>query len=168
MILLVRILSKRIAVPIDALGQIWGAGTPAAYQELLALIIDHPLKPDDVIASLSKFDAVFQKNKLPVPLSTANKEAKKEPVAALQRYLYEILRGDKNVHAVLSSLKEKNARQLDDLAKDVFPDAADSSEVVDQPRGFICFCSCRLKKACLCFLLAIMFLHVHWKAPLSV
>jgi len=117
-------------VPIDALGPIWGAGTPAAYHELLTLVNDRPLKQDDILALLSKFDAVFQENKLPVPLSSANKEAKKEPVAALQRYLYEIFRGDKNVHKVLNSLKEKSALQLDDLAKNVFPDIANPTEAL--------------------------------------
>jgi len=117
-------------VPIEALGEIWGAGTSAAYQELTGLVENRPLKQDEMLVYLSRFDAIFQKHKLPVPLQNANKEAKKEPVAALQRYLYEILRGDKNVHAVLNSLKEKNARQLDDLAKDVFPDIADSSEAL--------------------------------------
>jgi len=117
-------------VPIEALGEIWGAGTSAAYQELVALVDNRPLKQGEALNYLSKFDAIFQKHKLQVPLQNANKEAKKEPIAAIQRYLYEILRGDKNVHAVLNSLKEKNARQLDDLAKDVFPDITDSSEAL--------------------------------------
>ncbi len=117
-------------VPIEALGDIWGAGTSDVYQELMELVDSRPLKQDDGLVDLSKFDAVFQKHKLPVPLQNANREAKKESIAALQRYLYEILRGDKNVHAILNSLKEKNARQLDDLAKDIFPDVANPSEAL--------------------------------------
>lgn len=117
-------------VPIENLGAIWGAGNPTLYKELTELVEDRPLDEMAVVDYLSKFDTLFQKHKLPAPLQTANNEAKKGTSAALQRYLYEILHGDKNVHAVLNSLKEKNARQLEDLAKDVFLDDPDSPEAL--------------------------------------
>jgi hypothetical protein len=117
-------------VPIENLGTIWGAGNPVLYQELAELVENHPADNEATIDYLGKFDEVFRNHKLPAPLQSANEEAKKEKSAALQRYLYEILRGDKNVHTVLNSLKEKNARQLEDLAKDVFPDDSDSPEAL--------------------------------------
>jgi len=117
-------------VPIENLGEIWGAGNPALYAELAELVEKRPSGNTAVIGYLAKFDALFQKHKIPAPLQSANDEAKKEISAALQRYLYEILRGDKNVHAVLNSLKEKNARQLEDIARDVFPNASDAPEAL--------------------------------------
>lgn len=117
-------------VEIEKLGKLWGEGTPVLYEELAGLVDNRPSKEDETLDYLSKFDALFQKHKLAAPIQSASTEAKKEPVAALQRYLYEILRGDKNVHTVLNSLKEKNARQLGDLAKDVFPDTPEPSEAL--------------------------------------
>ena len=117
-------------VPIEKLGTIWGGGTPALYRELLELVESRPLDDKAMMSYLTKFDALFQKHKLLAPFQAANSEAKKEISASIQRYLYEILRGDKNVHAVLNSLKEKNARQLEYLAKDVFPDDPDYSETL--------------------------------------
>jgi ATP-dependent helicase YprA (DUF1998 family) len=121
---------EAVRVPIENLGTIWGACPPILYKELAELVENRPLDDSAVLGYLAKFDALFQKYQLPAPLHDASQEAKKEVSAALQRYLYEILRGDKNVHAVLNSLKEKNARQLEYLAKDVFPDELDSSETL--------------------------------------
>jgi ATP-dependent helicase YprA (DUF1998 family) len=117
-------------VSIENLGTVWGAGSPALYKELAELVEDRPLNDTDVVGYLAKFDALFQKHKLPVPLESANGEAKKETSAVLQRYLYEILRGDKNVRAVLNSLKEKNTRQLESLAQDVFPNDPEAPEAL--------------------------------------
>lgn len=117
-------------VPIESLGIVWGAGTPALYSDLVELVESRPLDDKSVLDYLIKFDKLFQKHKLAAPLQSANSEAQKEMPAALQRYLYEILRGDKNVHAILNSLKEKNARQLEYLAKDVFPDEPDAPETL--------------------------------------
>lgn len=117
-------------VPIESLGTIWGAGNPALYKELADLVENRPISDSGATTYLPKLDAVFQKLKVNAPLQAATAKAKKEKTAVLQRYLYEILRGDKNVHVVLNSLEEKNARQLEDLAKDVFPDDPDSPEAL--------------------------------------
>ncbi len=117
-------------VEIEKLGTIWGKGTPGLYRELVNIIDNLPPRETELSGYLDKFDALFRKHKLPIPIQSGTSRAKKESVAVLQQYLYEVLRGDKNVHTVLYSLKNKNARQLDDLAKDVFPDSADSSETL--------------------------------------
>lgn len=117
-------------VPIDALGDIWGAGTPALYKDLVDLVDNRPTNLAELPSYLPKLDAIFHRHSLSVPLESASVEAKKEPAAALQRYLYEILRGDRNVHDVLKHLEENSARQLDDLARDVFAQVPDSSEAL--------------------------------------
>ena len=117
-------------VPIESLGSIWGSGNAVIYKDLADLVEKRPKDASAIMNYIANFDALFQKHKIPAPLEIANREAKKDTSAALQRYLYEILRGDKNVHTVLNFLKEKNARQLEDLAKDVFPDDPNSPEAL--------------------------------------
>jgi superfamily II DNA/RNA helicase len=117
-------------VEIEALGETWGQGTPKLYEDLVNLVDNRPPKDDGIIDYLAKFESIFRKHKLSAPVQAALAAAKKEPAAALQRYLYEILRGDENVHTVLHSLRDKNARLLDDLAKDIFPDISDPSEAL--------------------------------------
>ncbi len=117
-------------VEIDSLGRIWGAGTAQLYQELVNLVDKRPVNQDEQVSYLARLESAFEKHRLPVPLQEARALASKEPGAAVQRYLYEILRGDSHVHAILDCLKERNARQLSDLAKDVFGSDPSSEEAL--------------------------------------
>jgi len=116
--------------PIEKLGEVWGVGTPVLYKELTELIKEPPTDEPAIQTVLSQCIALFEKHKLSAPLESAKQKSQKESATALQRFLYEVLSGDKNIHAVLYALQGKPAQQLEDLAKEVFPNAQNSADAL--------------------------------------
>ena len=113
---------EAVHVPVKDLGAPWGKGTPGLYAELLRLVDKRPAKSSEQLAYLDLFDDVIKLHVNNAPFIEARSQARKNPSIPIQNYIYEVLRGDQNVHDLLRNLKEQNAKQLIDLAKDVFGD----------------------------------------------
>ncbi|MEI7847415.1 MAG: DEAD/DEAH box helicase [Chloroflexota bacterium] len=113
---------EAMRVPVEDLGIPWGRGTGGLYAEIAGFIDKVPKNSSEALSYLDIFDAVIKKYNENAPIAEARALARKNPSIPVQNYLYEILRGDQNVHDLLRKLKEQNAQQISSLSKDVFGD----------------------------------------------
>lgn len=107
------------------LGQPWGAGSPALYHELRDIV--DQVSP---AAALNRVAAACRNHSVPEPVVTkALAQARGFPADGLQRALYAVLRGDRNIHHVQDHLST-GPQDLEQIAPDVFPDAADPAQAM--------------------------------------
>lgn len=111
-------------LPLDALGETWGKGTPELYAALGHIVELDGLQPRQVI---EKLDEAGKKYGLSANILKQAQKASSGPDLAVQLWLYTVLRGDKNIHSLIKILQASPAL-LHHVASELFPEAADPNQ----------------------------------------
>jgi hypothetical protein len=116
-------------IPVAALGETWGAGTLSMYRQLheLAEAWRQTEEPGDFLPRLRKLQS-----QLPIPtpvLAEAYQAAESHPGLAVPRFLYVLLKGDKNLHELRAYLETNGPTDLVKLSADLFDE--DDELIID-------------------------------------
>jgi ATP-dependent helicase YprA (DUF1998 family) len=118
-------------LPVDALGEIWGSGTGELYRKLNEIVDAHRR----VTAASSEGSLTLTADLLRTygveekVVTEALVYARREPEFALQRVLFNILRGDGNLHRLQINLQDEPAF-LETIAAELLPDESDSVQTI--------------------------------------
>jgi hypothetical protein len=113
-------------LPMSALGEPWGEGTPELYAALQDAL---PSDRDPSPAAIDALVEVSTQHSVPNPIVEAARQAatRQQDLHTVDRFLFALLRGDRRLRMLQDKLAE-GPRFLSDLAVDLFPDHQDASE----------------------------------------
>ncbi|HAF62789.1 MAG TPA: DEAD/DEAH box helicase [Anaerolineaceae bacterium] len=128
-------------IPISGLGEIWGKGDSNFYGEIDDIV--NETKKNDQINSLGFQRIVETCRNSKISESVVNdaiEDARKEPNDLTARYLFNILKGDQNVHSILSLLEKNiegeylnlqaNPSLLTEIAEKIFEDDPNRNQTI--------------------------------------
>jgi ATP-dependent helicase YprA (DUF1998 family) len=116
-------------LPISELGQPWGKGSAELYQELKQYI-DAIETKKQTLENSTAVKHIFERYQVPAAiLEKAEQFALQDPTWAVQRILYEVLRGDQYIHDLQSKLIE-NPQPILQIAPIILPDEKEPAEVL--------------------------------------
>lgn len=114
-------------LPIEALGQTWGKGTPELYRKLVNIVEGEGL-PDS--EKIRQSEACLKSSSMPQNIiDAANASIVSKKDLCVQTWLYTLLKGDENVRALIHQLQEKPAL-LHHVSKEVFPETKDQDQAL--------------------------------------
>ncbi|HUI90374.1 MAG TPA: DEAD/DEAH box helicase [Anaerolineales bacterium] len=105
-------------LPIEALGPIWGSGSPDFYAELRTIVDNEQLED---VAKINQLESILRKYQVPEDvILNARKETLEEPGVAIARFIYLTLKGDQRIRDFLNELKAEPAL-LTSVSRKLFP-----------------------------------------------
>lgn len=114
-------------LPISELGETWGKGSPEMYHQMTD-VIENQDESDQQL--LKRLQELARNHGVPGHiLRVADQQIAGETEFVLQKYLYFILMGDKNIHILLKELQGQPAL-LHAVSRKVFPETDDPDETL--------------------------------------
>ena len=114
-------------LPIEALGDVWGKGSPKLYHQLVT-IIEQEDKSDQQI--LTEVKNAIRESEIPLSVfQSAESGITGKMEFIFQSFLYEIFKGDENIRVLLTDLKDKPAL-LHKVSPKVFPEEEDPDQAL--------------------------------------
>lgn len=113
---------EAVRLEVNELGEAWGRGSPALYRSLHALVEQGASLP-----TLAK--AAGEAGAPEDVVKAARADASRAVEYAGPRFIYQLLRGDQNLHN-LQALLAGSPKMLDKLSEELLPDAADAQQAV--------------------------------------
>jgi ATP-dependent helicase YprA (DUF1998 family) len=105
-------------LPLNALGDVWGKFDPAIYSKLKS-VIDSDVEEDSIIRDCHE---ILAASTLPAEiLQEVNRSIENRKSLRLQTFLYNTLKGDDNIRALITYLRGKPSL-LHEAAQEVFPE----------------------------------------------
>lgn len=115
-----------VPLPLDALGETWGSGSPEIYSAFHEIIEAGDINVEQAI---DRLEAAGRKFNLPASvLSSARNESNSNGLA-IQRWLYAVLKGDENIQRLIRLIQEKPSL-LHHASKTMFPNDKDPDQAL--------------------------------------